>query len=140
MIQIGVGLTGKGTVWADGFQIALADDHEPCTDDRNWHVFITGPKPGVMEHDEKVSRNGHATTRFTVPAMPQHYAFCDAADRNIEAYLGKRIRMTAWLKCENVTGASGLQINVNGPSFRKIADEKAHGKHPLRGRSTGRSM
>ncbi len=132
-IQIGVGLTGKGTVWADGFQIALADDTEPCTDDRNWHAFIVGPKPGVIAHDEKVSRNGHPTTRFTVPPMVQRYGYFDSADRNIEPYLGKRIRMTAWLKCENVTGPSGLQMHVNGPGFRKIADDNMRGKRPLRG-------
>jgi hypothetical protein len=133
-IVIGVALSGRGTVWADGFQITPADANEPCTDDRNWHVFACSPAPAdLSERDEKVRRNGHPTTRFSVPRTPQRFAYYDRGDRSVEPYLGKRIRMTAWLKCENVTGPSGLSIHVNGPSFQKIADDDTHGHRPLRG-------
>ena len=42
--------------------------------------------------------------------------------------LGKRVRVSAWLKAERVSVRSGLWIRALGPNFQKIIDEGNWGK------------
>ena len=43
----------------------------------------------------------------------------------------REIKLSAWLKCENITAPSGLSIHVNGPLSKRIADDDR--RRPLKG-------
>ena len=107
----------------------------PCTDDQNWHTW--GFKSDHLcsaVPDPATPRNGHPTMRFSaVNTDLNDRAYYDHGDRHIEKYLGTRIRLTAWLKCEGVTSRSGLSLQVNGPAFRQIANDGQAGRRPLLG-------
>ena len=84
--------------------------------------------------DPTTPRNGHPTTRFSaVDTDLNDQAHYDHGGRHIEKYHGKRIRLTAWLKCEGIAYKSGLSVQVNGPAFRQIANEGQKGRRPLLG-------
>src|SRR5207249_3432542 len=48
------------------------------------------------------------------------YCYYDHAERHIENFLGKKVRVTAWIKSEGVTGASGISIHVVGNGFKQL--------------------
>jgi hypothetical protein len=134
LITPGVALWGVGTVWLDGFRIEIVGNDVPTTDDTKWHPFSwKAQRLAVDPADAKVTRNGHPTTRFSVARGDPPYSYYDRGDRHIEKYLGKKVRMTAWLKGEKITGSAGLSIHVNTAFFQKIADDDTHGKRPMRG-------
>ena len=57
----------------------------------------------------------------------------DRYDRNPAKYLGHQIRLTAWMKCENVVKESGLWIRILGPNDRYIAGEVNPAHYQLKG-------
>jgi hypothetical protein len=81
-----------------------------------------------------VRRSGHPTTRFSFTAPGDNDSAAYArGDGQGEQAVGKRIRLTAWLKCEDVAGQAGLVIFVEGANFTQLADEGQKNHRPLRG-------
>jgi hypothetical protein len=135
-IMLGVALYHTGKVWADGFTITPVGKDVPITDDRLWHSFSFRGGGYEGKLDPAVRRNGRPTTRFASTARdirPNDWGGYDYAIRDVEQYLGKRVRVTMWLKSQGLSGGSGPHIRVFGAHFRKLTDEGQKGVRPLRG-------
>jgi RNA polymerase sigma factor (sigma-70 family) len=132
---MGVSLYSTGKVWSDGFEVTVVGNDVPITDDQNWHTFSWNARGYSAKPDPTVPRNGHPTTCFSSTAdfRPADWGIYDAGDRHIDAYLGKKIRMTAWLKSEGVSQGSGLSIHVNGGGYKQLTNDGQKGKRPVRG-------
>jgi RNA polymerase sigma factor (sigma-70 family) len=117
---------GTGEMWSDDFQIETVGDDVPTTDDQKWHMWSPMASKCSAELDPLTLRDGHPTMRVTCNA--KSWVAYDHNDRHVEQYLGKRVRVSAWLKADHVTVNSGLWIRVLGPNFQKIVDEGNWGK------------
>ena len=134
-IMLGVCLCNTGKVWADGFTIQNVGKDVPVTDDTLWHSFswrgVYGDKI-----DPNTKRNGRPTTMFASTApdvrVPEWGSY-DYAIRDIDPFIGKRVRVTMWLKCQGVTAGSGPHLRVYGANFKRLADEGQRARRPLRG-------
>jgi hypothetical protein len=80
-----------------------------------WHAG-TNPAGYLIGIDRAVKHGGRASARLKANgASPRGFGslmqVSSAAD-----YRGKRVRMSAWVKCENVVRRSGLWLRIDGPS------------------------
>ena len=134
-IAMGVALYYTGKLWADGFTITPVDKNVPTNDDSQWHTFSLRGSGFAATIDPNTSRNGHPTTKLasTSKTRSGDWGGYDHAIRDIEPYLGKRVRVTMWLKCQNVSEGSGPHIRVFGANFTKLTDEGQKGHRPMRG-------
>jgi RNA polymerase sigma factor (sigma-70 family) len=117
---------GKGEMWTDGFRIETVREDVPTTDDQKWHAWSPMLGQCSAALDPTTLRNGHPTMRVTCNA--KSWVAYDHANRHVEQYLGKRVRVSAWLKAEHVSVVSGLWIRAMGPNYKKIIDEGNWGK------------
>ncbi|HEY7089796.1 MAG TPA: hypothetical protein VH518_16990, partial [Tepidisphaeraceae bacterium] len=54
-------------------------------------------------------------------------------DRSPLKFIGHKVRVTAWMKSEGLTGDGGISIKVQGANFQDIGSEGQRGKRPVRG-------
>ena len=110
IIYFGPDLYGPGELWGDDFQIALAPPGMPSTDDRNWRV--TGESdPTVYSEatDFNVTHNGHPavcltyTPNGTAPRGTHTRWAHDFYGAGSDKYSGHTVRMSGWVKTENVS-------------------------------------
>lgn len=89
--------------------------------------YITVPDPQTLH-------NGHPTICIAAQqqANPREWISCNHDELNIERFRGKRIRATIWMKSADVSGGSGVWINVFGPAGQIASDGQVHHR-PLRG-------
>jgi hypothetical protein len=135
-IVLGVALYHTGKVWADGFTITSVGKDVPLTDDQLWHSFSSRGGGYAANLDPSTRRNGRTTTKFASTAKDirsNDWGGYDHAIRDVEQYLGKRVRVTMWLKCRGLSQGSGPHIRVFGANFKKLADEGQKGVRPMRG-------
>ncbi len=111
VVYFGPDLYGPGELWGDDFQITLAPPGTPSTDDRNWR--ITGESDPTVyseETDFNVTHNGHRavcltyTPDGTAPRGTHIRLAHDFYGSDSDKYCGHTVRMTGWLKTENVSG------------------------------------
>ena len=113
-IQFAAALRGPGTVWIDGFELAVVPSTVPTTDDTAWHVFTPFPGRYVAAPDSAISRDGHATVRLnTDDAVAARRGEFGAFMRRVcapelEPFLGHRMRVTALIKSDRIVGSAGL--------------------------------
>jgi hypothetical protein len=119
-------LRGAGEIWTDDFQIETVGADVPTDDDQHWHMWSPMASKCSAGLDSATLRDGHPTMRVTCDA--KSWVAYDHNDRHVEQYLGKRVRVSAWLKAERVSVGSGLWIRALGPNFQKIIDEGNWGK------------
>jgi RNA polymerase sigma factor (sigma-70 family) len=110
IIYFGPDLYGPGELWGDDFQIDLAPAGAPSTDDRNWR--ITGESdPTVYSEatDHNVTRNGHPAVCITytpdgsAPSGTHTRWAHDFYGSDSDKYSGHTVRMSGWVKTENVS-------------------------------------
>lgn len=110
IIYFGPDLYGPGELWGDDFQIDLAPPGTPGTDDRNWR--LTGESdPTVYSEadDDNVTHNGHPTVCITytpngtAPRGTNMRWAHDYYGPDSDKYCGHTVRLTGWLKTENVS-------------------------------------
>ena len=119
-------MLGTGEMWSDDFQIEIVGNEVPVNDDQLWHMWSpTASKCSAML-DPTTLRDGHPTMRVTCNANA--WVSYDHNDRHPDQYLGKRVRVSAWLKADHVSVVSGLWIRMIGPNFQKISEEGNWGK------------
>jgi len=133
IVTVGARLRGKGKIWLDKAQLEQVGNDIPVTDDRHWHLWSSAGGCYEAKPDPEVTRNGHPTICLGTTSPTAHgWSVYVQNDRTPEKYLGKRIRMTAWIKGENVQIRSGLNIEVLSRTVI-IADEGQRGKRPIVG-------
>ena len=110
IIYFGPDLYGPGELWGDDFQITLAPPGTPSTDDRNWR--LTGESdPTVYSEapDYNVTHNGHPTVCLaytpngTAPRGTHTRWAHDFYGADSDKYGGHTVRMSGWVKTENVS-------------------------------------
>jgi RNA polymerase sigma factor (sigma-70 family) len=114
-------MLGTGEMWSDDFQIQIVGNDVPTTDDQLWHMWSPAAPRCSAVLDPRTLRDGHPTMRVTCNANA--WVSYDHYDRHPEPYLGKRVRVSAWLKADHVSVVSGLWIRMIGANFQKISEE-----------------
>ena len=108
VIWTGPDLYGPGELWGDDFEIALAPDAQ-ITDDRRWRHTSESPDTYSENDDYTVTHNGHHTVCLAYTAKePPRGAWMWWGQKirppDFEKYRGHSMRMSGWVKLENVSG------------------------------------
>jgi hypothetical protein len=108
VIWTGPDLYGPGEFWGDDFEITLAPD-APITDDRRWRHTSESPDTYSETDDYTVTHNGHHTVCLAYTAKePRRGAWMWWGQKirppDFEKYRGHSMRMSGWVKLENVSG------------------------------------
>jgi len=116
VIYFGPDLYGPGELWGDDFQISLAAPDDPITDSRAWRQSFTSAQDYPMTTDLAISHDGSPSICFA-------FAGADNASANSftwfghdirypesERYAGHTVRLSGWIKAENVSNHVQPQI------------------------------
>jgi len=110
IIYFGPDLYGPGELWGDDFQINLAPRDSPNTDDRNWRMTgESDPTVYSEDTDYNVTHNGHPavcityTPNGTAPRGTHTRLAHDFYGPDSDKYAGHTVRMSGWIKTENVS-------------------------------------
>lgn len=142
-IEYGVGIAGPGTLWLESAKLDVVGADVPVS--RGFagqrpssggsvvpHWMLTGDDVAdyAISVDTAIKHSGRASglLRSTAP----HPAGFGTIDQWLGAapYRGKRLRMRAFVKAEEVTGWSGLWMRVDAPSAQPHADQAGAPRHP----------
>jgi RNA polymerase sigma factor (sigma-70 family) len=136
-LYFGPALYGAGELWADDFQIAVAPSDTPITDDRIWHMWSPNPGDYAVTTDFENQHNGRPSLCITYTpegAAPKGSWMWWGQDiRNPDQYRGHTVRMTVWVKSENVSGYVRPNLRPKGPFFKLLAQDKRVGGKLIRG-------
>jgi hypothetical protein len=136
-IYFGPSLYGPGELWADAFQIAIAPSDKPITDDRIWHVWSPNPGDYSVTTDLENTHDGRPSLCIaysTTGAAPAGSWMWWGQDiRNPDKYRGHTVRMTVWIKSENVSNRVRPNLRPKGPYFKLLAQDKKVGGKNIRG-------
>jgi RNA polymerase sigma factor (sigma-70 family) len=115
-IYFGPDLYGPGELWGDDFQISLADPDDPITDDRAWRQSFTSAGDYPMTTDLAITHDGNPSICFAY-AGPDHASAKSFAwfghtihYPESERYAGHTVRLSGWIKTENVSNHVQPQI------------------------------
>lgn len=133
-IQFAVALYGKGKMWMDDLHLDVVPDTVATTTDERWHDFSPAGELYDAVLDPAAQRNGHATVCLSSSTATgnQFGAYTRVERVDVARYRGKKIRMTAMIKCEKVTARGGLFINTWG-MLAPLTNEGQRGKRPVQG-------
>jgi RNA polymerase sigma factor (sigma-70 family) len=124
-IYFGPMLYGTGELWCDDFQIEAVLADTPITDDRIWHVWSSNPNDYPLTTDNTTLHDGHPTLCITYAppgeAPRGSWMWWGRDIRSPEKYLGHRVRMSVWIKTENITKV-GQNLRPKGPDFKLLAN------------------
>ncbi len=110
VIYFGPDLYGPGELWADDFQIALADPDAPITDDRAWRQTCSSPQLYSSTVDSDTKHDGSPTLCLTyakdgkAPRGSWTWYGQKIRPGDFEKYKGHSMRMTGWIKTQDVSG------------------------------------
>ncbi len=123
-------LYGPGEMWADGFQIDLAPPEASVTDVGRWTIWSQCPTDFSIAMDPGVTRNGRPTLRIAYvssePAEKYSFVWWGKHEYDLDVfrkYLGHRVRMSVWIKSEDVLPRGGLDFepkDLKGKRLEKI--------------------
>jgi RNA polymerase sigma factor (sigma-70 family) len=123
-IQFSVVLYGTGELWADDFQLEAVPASTPITDDRIWHKWSPNPNDYSVDTNSSVLHDGHPTVCITyVPegeAPSGSWMWWGQDIRAPDKFRGHTVRMTAWIKTENVNPRVGQNLRPKGPNFKLL--------------------
>jgi hypothetical protein len=78
-----------------------------------WHAG-TNPTGYSVDIDRTISHDGKSSARIKA-VVPTPTGFGSLMQMSkADKFLGKRVRMSAWVRVENVVGSSGLWLRVDG--------------------------
>jgi RNA polymerase sigma factor (sigma-70 family) len=116
VIYFGPDLYGPGELWGDDFHISLADPEDPITDDRAWRQSFTSAHDYPMTTDLANTHDGNPSICFayTGPANASARSFAWFGHTihypESERYAGHTVRLSGWIKTENVSNHVQPQI------------------------------
>src|ERR1041385_4375813 len=112
---------GAGQFWMDGARLEIVGSDVPTTDDHNFHLYTAVAANYSAAVDPKVVRNGRATVRIESSKKPTgSWCWWGPNFRAPEQYLGRRMKISAWIKSENVTGSARLSVWMWDPNGKLI--------------------
>jgi hypothetical protein len=118
----------------DSPRIEIVSLAVPITDDQIWHGWSFSSPHYSTRLDPTTPRNGKPTRLLEskVAGSGEWFAW-DWNNRHPDKYLGKRMKLSMWIKTENVTGPSGLCLRVVGPNFQDIVPNLSKDQRTIRG-------
>ncbi len=139
-IYFGVLISGNGHVWFNSFSLDVVGDDVPSTNmlkNENpvdgW--FKAGSNPNLYEigKDENIKYN----------ELPSHYlkSISEVTDgfgtimnqSKPDEYLGKRVKMSGFIKSENIVDWAGMWMRVDGPVPEKSLQFDNMQNRPIKG-------
>jgi hypothetical protein len=139
VIYFGPDLYGPGELWGDDFQINLASPNAPITDDSSWRQTMSSQNTYSEELDFHNLHNGHQTVCLTytpVGAAPRgDWTWWGRKLRppDFDKYVGHTMRMSGWIKTENVSGRLEPTIRPWDNNRKIIAKDSMSRDNSLKG-------
>ncbi len=128
-IMCTVSLAWPGEIWVDGLQIETVPNTEPVTDDQLWNLY--SPRRTLYEsaRDPSELRNGQPAVRINSIGTLPDGTFCiyDRVERDIGKYLGRRVRVTMWMKMEGISGTAYTAVRVRDGDQQVISRNQPGG-------------
>ncbi len=137
IVYLGPDLYGPGELWADDFQLDLAPPDASITDDRNWHVWNQDAF-SYSEADDFINKhNGHSTVCLNYnpdgPAPAGSFMWWGHSIREPDKYLGHTVRLTGWVKTENVSGHLEPTFKPRAANSKILANDSMVNNSSLQG-------
>jgi RNA polymerase sigma factor (sigma-70 family) len=109
-------LAGEGTLWADALEVGVVAKDVPTHDDHGWRACGTAPQKFQTELDEGSRRDGRATICISSgSALPTEWTAYATTDHEPGRYRGRRVKFSAVMKGEGLTGTARPFIRAVGP-------------------------
>ena len=114
---------GKGEMWVDDVVMEVVAESVPTNDDQKWQKWSYVSPEYAAAVDPEVKHEGRAAVCISSETAKRgNYCSYGINNRHPEKYAGHRVRMTAWIKTEEVTGSSGMNLRaVVGDNSHAIA-------------------
>jgi RNA polymerase sigma factor (sigma-70 family) len=133
-------LFGNGTLWADDLELAVVGNDVPTNDDHGWRPCGNAPGKFTTTLDQTTRHDGRPTICVSSEfAQPNDWLAYATTNHDAEAHLGKRVRFSAMIKCENVVGSGGPFIRAIGPNDSNLKMDEQAPRRPLIGTSGWKS-
>jgi hypothetical protein len=96
-----------------------------------WYLAGSNPASYEIARDSLVTRNGKASGRLSSIKDPSGFG---TLMQNIQAtnYLGKRVRLSGWIKSKDVESWAGMWMRVDGPNSKSTAFDNMQSR-PIKG-------
>ncbi len=122
-IAVVLPLYGSGEMWVDDIEMEVVPESVPTNDDQKWQKWSYVSPEYAAAVDPAVTHEGRAAVCISSETAPgNQWCSYGVNDRFPAKYLGHRVRMTAWVKTEDVTGRSGMSLRaVTGDNSHAIA-------------------
>jgi RNA polymerase sigma factor (sigma-70 family) len=123
-IHLGININGPGRIWMSEASIDIVGKEVPTTDDSNVQLFSEYAAKYSAVPDPAQQRNGHPTLKITSDHAPTGASsWYGSHNRHPEAYRGHTVRISAWIKSENLAKGARLVINkAQGPVIKGSTD------------------
>lgn len=103
-----------------------------AAEDAKWFLAGSDRKNYVLSIDTQITHGGKPSQSLS-SAVKEPKGFGTIMQDFVPTdYLGKRVRMSAWVKTANVTGWAGLWMRVDGAAGTSLAFDNM-GKRPIKG-------
>jgi hypothetical protein len=122
-VYVAASLFGEGEMWFDDFQVEIVPDSVLTNDDQLWQKWSPISPQYTAAIDPQVRHGNHLTICLSSDTAPRGQ-WCSYGQNNRmpDEFLGGRIKMTAWIKTENVTDRCGICLRmVVGGNSEQIA-------------------
>lgn len=146
-LAFGLLLDGPGKAWLNGLQFEVVDASVAVTDtagspgisslplemsSQGWMLAGNHPEDYAIRLDPTTLRDGKPTHLLASTADK-----CTGFGTLMQmfkgkAYLGKRIRLSAWVKAQKVENWAGIWMRVDGPDGKSTAFDNMQ-THPIKG-------
>ncbi len=152
-INLGILMQGTGRVWIDDVQLAAVDLSVATTDvlglmnelqnpdfeaefkatrPDNWYISGQNPENYEAKRDTTEAISGDASALITSRDARISDSTTLMQTIGPDEYLGQRVRLTGWVKTEDVSNFAGLWLRIYGPNntqlkFDNMADRQIRG-------------
>jgi RNA polymerase sigma factor (sigma-70 family) len=139
-VYFGPDLYGPGELWGDDFQIAIAPRDTPITDSRTWRcIGETYAMNYARTIDDQNTHDGKATVCITYTpdgaAPPGSWTMWGQTIYvpDISKYGGHTVRMSGWVKTENVSGRLEPSLEPYMDWYKLLARHSMINDYSLKG-------
>jgi hypothetical protein len=125
-INFGLNMMGSGKLWINDPRVEIVGNDVPTTDDSNVQLFSDYAAKYTAVLDPSEQRDGHPTLKIASDHAPSGAtSFYGSHNRHASEYRGHVVRISAWIKTENVgKGARLTIIKSQGPLIHGTTDWK----------------
>ena len=140
VIYFGMDLYSPGEIWSDDFRVEVVSANTPITDSRKWGVYLGNIPLSYSETiDDSNSHGGHpAVCLASTPAGVTPRGTSITWGRSIrppdsEKYIGHTVRMSGWVKTENVSEYLGLFVQPVRDGYKLLGTHSLANDRSLQG-------